>query len=183
MPGRRAVADEAVFAVDAGAAVLAGLRGALVDVGGAIGAREAGGALAVGALAELPARRFVQARVGGAGIVHLLAGRPREAVRAGALVLIGRGVLARAPVLAGLVGAAVIEVLVAEDAAPVRVADALPAGTVAVAVLAARVRRALVAKFTPPAVSALALAAYVAVAVDRVAALLAHRWKESRVVR
>ena len=43
--------------------------------------------------------------------------------------------------------------LIAEDSSPVGFADALPGGTVAVAVLAARVRRALVAKFTFPAVT------------------------------
>lgn len=115
----------------------------------------------------------------GAGVVDLLAGRPGESVGAGAPVLVGRGVLAGAAVLAGLVGAAVVEVLVAEDAAPVGVADALPARAVAVAVLAARVRGALVAEIAAPAMTALALAGDVAVAVDRVATLLADRCNES----
>lgn len=75
-------------------------------------------------------------------------------------------------------GAAVVEVLVAEDTAPVCIADALPAGAVAVAVLASWIRGALVAEFTTPAVSTLALAADVAVTVDGVAALFADRWKK-----
>ena len=41
--------------------------------------------------------------------------------------------------------------MVAQDAAPVGVADALPGRAVAVAVLAARVRRALVAELPAPA--------------------------------
>jgi hypothetical protein len=41
--------------------------------------------------------------------------------------------------------------LIAEDATPVGLADALPRVTVAVAVLASRVRDALVAKFAFPA--------------------------------
>lgn len=69
--------------------------------------------------------------------------------------------------------AAIIEILVAEDTTPVRVADTLPAGTVAVSVLATWIRGALVAEFTAPSVSALALAAHVAVAVHGVATLLA----------
>lgn len=44
--------------------------------------------------------------------------------------------------------------LLAKDAAPIRLANALPRRAVAVAVLAARIRHALVAKFTFPAVSA-----------------------------
>lgn len=120
------------------------------------------------------AGRAVQARIGCARIVDLLAGGPREALRARAPVLIGRGVLARAAVLAWLVSAAVVEVLVAQYSAPVRVADALPARAIAVAVLAAGIRHALVAQFATPAVPTLALAADVAVAVHGVAALLAH---------
>jgi hypothetical protein len=176
LPGGWAVAAELVPAVDAEAAVEAGLGGALVDVGGAVRAGEALGAVAYSALADLGAARPVEAGVGRAGVVDLLAGRAGEALRAGAAVLIRGRVLAGAAVLTGLVGPAVVEVLVAEDATPVRVADALPARAVAVAVLAARVGCALVAELTPPAVTALALPGDVAVAVHRVAALLAHRW-------
>lgn len=173
LPGGRAVTREAVLAVDADAAVLARLRGALVDVGRAVRPGETRGALAMRGLAELVAGRAVQAGAGRARIVDLLAGGPGEAVRARATVLIGRGVLARAAVLARLVGAAVVEVLVAQYTAPVGVADALPAGAVAVAVLAAWIRHALVAQLAAPAVPTLALAADVAVTVHGVAALLA----------
>lgn len=151
------------------------MRGALVDVGRAVRPGETGRALAVSALTEFSAGRTVQAWIRGARVVDLLAGRPGESLGAGALVLIRCRVLARAPVLTGLVSAAIVEVLVAEDASPVRVADALPARTVAVAVLATRVGGALVAELTAPTVPALALAADVAVAVDRVAALFADR--------
>lgn len=120
------------------------------------------------------AGRAVQARAGRARIVDLLAGRPGEALRARASVLIGRGVLARAPILARLVGAAVVEILVAQYPAPVRVADALPARAVAVAVLAAGIRHALVAELAAPAVPTLTLAADVAVTVHGMTALLAH---------
>ena len=135
------------------------------------------------ALSQFSAGRSVHAGVRGAGIVDFLAGRSGESLGAGALVLIGRCILARATVLAGLVRAAIVEILVAEDTTPVRVADTLPAGAVAVSVLAAGIRGALVAQFTAPSVSTLALAAHVAVAVHWVAALLANRWKTSQVVR
>lgn len=180
LPRGRAVADEAVLAVDAGTAVLAWLRGAFVDVGRAVRSGETRCALALRGLAELQAGRPVQARIRGARIVHLLAGRPGETLRTRAAVLIGRGVLASATVLAGLVGAAVVEILVAEYAAPVGVADALPAGTVAVAVLAAGIRHALVAELAAPTVPTLALAAYVAVPVHGVATLLADGCKHIR---
>lgn len=71
--------------------------------------------------------------------------------------------------------AAIVEVLVAKDTAPIRVADALPTGTVAVSVFATGIRGALVAEFTAPTMSTLALAAYVAMPMDRVATLLADR--------
>lgn len=174
LPGRWAVAGEAIPAVDADAAVEAGLGGALVDVGSAEEAGEALGTVAERRLALLGAARAVEAGIGCARVVDLLAGRPGEALGAGAAVLVGRGVLAGATVLARLVGAAVVEVLVAEDAAPVGVADALPARAVTVAVLAARIGGALVAEIAAPAVPALALARDVAVAVHRVTALLAH---------
>jgi len=127
LPGGRAVTHEAVPAIHADAAILAGLRGTLVDVGGAIGPGETRGALAVRGFSQFETGRPVQARVRRAWIVHLLAGRPGETLRTRAAVLIGRRVLARATILARLVGAAVVEVLVAEDATPVGVADALPA--------------------------------------------------------
>lgn len=136
---------------------------------------EARRAVAHRRLADLAACRAVRARVRGARVVDLLARRPRESLGAGAIELVGRGVLAGTAVLARLVGAAIVEVLVAQDATPVRVADALPARAVAVAVLAPGVRCTLVAQVTLPTVAALALAAHVAVAVQRVAALLAHR--------
>ena len=44
--------------------------------------------------------------------------------------------------------------LIAEDSSPVSFTDALPGGAVAVAVLAAGVRRALIAEFTFPPVTA-----------------------------
>ena len=43
--------------------------------------------------------------------------------------------------------------LIAEDSSPVGLADALPRSAVTVAVFAARIGRALVAKFTFPAVT------------------------------
>lgn len=95
--------------------------------------------------------------------------------------MIWRCILTRATVLTGFVGAAVVEILVAEDTTPVRVADTLPAGTVAVSVFAAGVRGALVAEFTAPSVSTLALAAHVAVTVHWVATLFANRWKINQV--
>jgi len=174
LPGGWAVAHKAVPAIHADATVLTRLRGALVNVSGAIKPGETRGALAMSGFSQLEAGRPVQARVGRARIVHLLAGRPGEALRTRAAVLIGRRVLARASILARLVGAAVVEVLVAQDAAPVGVADALPARTVAVAVLAAGIRHALVAQLAAPTMPALALAAHVAVTVHGVAALLAH---------
>lgn len=149
------------------------MRGALVDVGGAVGPGESRGAFAARALAQLVTGRAVQAGAGGARIVDLLASGPGKAVRTRATVLIGRGVLASTAVLARLVGAAVVEVLVAQNAAPVGVADALPTRTVAVAVLAAGIRHALIAQFASPTMSTLALAAEVAVTMHRVAALLA----------
>ena len=116
----------------------------------------------------------VEAGLRSARIVDLLARWPGESVWTGAAVLIGCGVLAGTAVLARLVGAAVVEVLIAQNATPVGVADTLPTGAVAVAVLAARIGGALVAQFTPPAGPALALARHVAVAVNGMAALLAH---------
>lgn len=124
-------------------------------------------------LAALVTGRSVQTGVGRARIVDLLAIGPGETIPARATILIGRGVLARAAVLARLVGTAVVEVLVAQYAAPVGVADALPARAVAVAVLAAGIRHALVAQFAAPAVPTLTLAADVAVTVHGVAAFLA----------
>lgn len=173
MPGGRAVAHEAVLAVHAGAVVLAGLRGALVDVDRAVLPGEARGAHALRRLAVFVTGRSVQAGVGRARVVDLFTRGSGEAVRTRAQVVVRRGVEARAAVLARLVGTAVVEVLVAEDTAPVGVADALPARAVAVAVLAARIGRALVAQVAAPAVSALALVAVLAEAVHRVAALLA----------
>lgn len=183
LPGGRAVAREFVSAVDAQAAVLARLRGALVDVGRAIGAGEAGGAIAIGSLADLAAGSPVQARIRGARIVDFLARRPGESVRARTPVLIGRGVLACAAVLAGLVGTAVVQILIAQNTAPVSVAYALPARAVAVAVLAARIGRALVAQLAPPAVTTLAFTAHVAVAVNRMASLLADGWKKAEKIQ
>lgn len=117
--------------------------------------------------------RPVQARARRARIVDLLAVGPGEALPARAQVVIRRGVEARAAVLARLVGAAVVEVLVAQYAAPIGVADALPARAVAVAVLAARIGHALVAQVAAPTVPTLALEADLAVTVHGVAALLA----------
>lgn len=125
-------------------------------------------------LAEFTTGRTVQTRIGRARIVDLLAGGTGEALRARAPILIGRGVFARAAVLARLVGAAVVEILVAQYSAPVRVADALPARAIAIAMLAAGIRHALVAQFAAPTVPTLALAADVAVAMHGVTALLAH---------
>lgn len=175
LPGRWTIAHKFVLPVDAGAAILARLGGALVYIRRAVRARESRGALAMRALTEFPAGRSVGARVGGAGVVHLLAGRSRESLGTGAFVLVWRRVLARPTVLTGFVSAAIIEVLVAEDAAPIRVADTLPTGTVAISVLAARVGGALVAEFTAPTVSTFAFAAHVAVTVNGMATLLAHR--------
>lgn len=124
-------------------------------------------------LAELVAGRAVQARAGRARIVDLLASGPGKAVRTRATILIGCGVLARAAVLARFVGAAVIEVLVAQYTAPIGIADALPARTVAVSVLAAGIRHALVAQLAAPAVPTLTLAADVTVTVHGVAAFFA----------
>lgn len=174
LPGRRTVAGEAVPAIDADSAVETGLGGALVDVGGAKGPGEALGAVAHRSLADLGAGGAVEARRRGAGVVDLLAGRSRESLGTGALVLVRGRVLAGTAVLAGLVGAAVVEVLVAQYSAPVGVAYALPGRSVAVAVLAARVRSALVAQLAAPAVTTLALARDVAVSVHRVTAFLAH---------
>lgn len=176
MPGGWAVADKTILAVHAGAVVLTRLRGAFVDVGRAIRPGKARDTHALRRLPVLMAGRTIQAGIGRAWVVDLLAGRPGEAVRTRAQVVIRRGVEARAAVLAGLVGAAVVKVLVAEYAAPVGVADALPARAVAVAVLAARVGRALVAQVAAPTVPALALVADLAVAVNRMAALLADSW-------
>lgn len=176
MPGRWAVTHETVLAVHAGAVVLTRLRGALVDVGRAVQPGETCSAHTLRRLPVLMAGRSVQTGVGRARVVDLLAGRPGEAVRTRAQIVIRRGVETRTAVLARLVGAAVVEVLVAEYAAPVGVADTLPARAVAVAMLAARIGRALVAQVAAPAVSALALVADLAVAVDRVAALLADSW-------
>lgn len=175
LPGRWTIAHEFVLPVDAGAAILARLGGALVYIRGAVRAGESRGTLAMRALTEFPASRSVGARIGGARVVHLLAGRSRESLGTGAFVLVRRRVLARPAVLTGLVGAAIIEVLVAKDTAPIRVADTLPTGTVAISVLATRVGGALVAEFTAPTVSTFAFAADVAVTVDGVATLLAHR--------
>lgn len=178
LPGGRAVAREAVPAVHASAAVLARLRGALVDVGRAIRPGKTRRALALRDLAEFAAGRTVQTGVGCARIVDVLAVGPGKPIRTRALVLVGRGVLARAAVLARLAGAADVEVLIAQYAAPVRVADALPARAVAVAVLAAGIHHALVAQFAVPSVATLALAADVAVTVHGVATLLADSCKK-----
>jgi len=124
--------------------------------------------------------RSVQAGVGSARIVDLLASGPGEAIRAPAMVLIRRGILARAAVLTRLVGAAVVEVLVAQYAAPVGVADALPARAIAIAVLAAGIRQALIAQLAMPAGSTLTLAAEVAVTVHGVTAFLTDSWKYFR---
>lgn len=97
------------------------------------------------ALSQFSAGRSIDTWVGGAGIVDFFASRSGESLGAGALVLIRRCILTGAAVLTGLVRAAVVEILVAEDATPVRVADTLPAGTVAVSVFAAGIRGALVA--------------------------------------
>lgn len=160
---------------------MARLGRAFVDVRGAVRPGESSSAFAMSALPQFSAGRSIDARIRGAGIVDFLASRPGESLGAGALVLIGRCILTRAAVLTGLVRAAIVEILVAEDTTPVRVADTLPAGTVAVSVLAAGIRGALVAQFTAPSVSTLALAAHVAVAVHWVATLLANRWKMSHV--
>lgn len=173
LPGVRALALIGVVPVDAGPAVLTGLRGALVNVRGAIGPGESWCALANGILVDLPTSGTVEAGIRGAGVVHLLAGRAGEALGTGATILVRSGVLAGAAVLAWLVGAAVVQVLVAQYSTPVGVAYALPARAVAVAVLAARIGRALVAQLAAPAVTTLALAADVTVAVDRMTTLLA----------
>lgn len=68
---------------------------------------------------------------------------------------------------------AIIEILVAEYATPIRVAYALPTRAVAIAMLASGIRCTLIAKFTSPTVSALAFAAYVAMTVNRMATLFA----------
>lgn len=113
LPGGRTITREAVLAVHAGATVLTRLGSALVDVSQTVRAGETWGAVAARGLAELATSRSIQAGVGRARIVDLLASGPGEALPTRAMILIGRGVLARAAVLAGLVGAAVVEVLVA----------------------------------------------------------------------
>lgn len=70
--------------------------------------------------------------------------------------------------------AAVVEILVAQYSTPIRIADALPARAVAVAVLATGIGHTLIAQLTAPAMPTLALAADVAVAMHGMAALLAH---------
>lgn len=113
-------------------------------------------------------------RPGRARIVNSLAIGARETLGAAAQVLVGRRVLAGATVPARLVSATVVEVLVAQNAAPVGVARTVPRGTVTVAVFAARVGLALRAQLAAPAGSARALAGPVAAPVHGVAALLTH---------
>jgi len=72
------------------------------------------------------------------------------------------------------VGAAIVEILVAQYSAPVRVADALPARAIAITMFATGIRHALVAQLTAPAVPTLALTADVAMTMHGVTALLAH---------
>lgn len=127
LPRRWTVANEAIDTVDAGPIVLAGLGGALVDVGGAKRPGETQGAVANCLLADFPTSGAVETGVGGAGVVDFFAGRAGEALGARAPVLIRCRVLAGPAVLARLVSAAVIEVLVAKDPAPISVADTLPA--------------------------------------------------------
>jgi hypothetical protein len=64
--------------------------------------------------------------------------------------------------------------LVAEDASPVGVADALPRRSVAVSVLAPRIRLALVAEVAPPSRPAIALVGIITFAVDGMTARLAN---------
>lgn len=110
-PAGRALADEGVEAVAAGGAVAAGRAGAVVHV---LVAQRAGPAALAGA--REAARRgreralAVHAGLRRARVVHALAVRAREALRAPAQVLVRRGVLTRAAVLARLVRAAVVQI-------------------------------------------------------------------------
>lgn len=100
-----------------------------------------------------------------------LAVGPSETLRTGALVSGWGNILAGAIVQAGVMRATVVEILVAMEAAPVLVTDAL-VGREAVAILAARIGDALVATGPRPAGPAQTNARPVAVAVLLVAALL-----------
>ena len=94
-----------------------------------------------------------------AGLVGALVGDPGLAVgasvagRAAASVGALAGVEAGGPVAAGLVVGAVVEILVAEQAAPAVIAVALP-GVLAGAMLAPGVPDALIAKGTSPSTAA-----------------------------
>lgn len=92
-----------------------------------------------------------------------LAGGAREALETVALVAAGRNVLAGCVVLAGLVRGTIVEILVAQNAAPVLVAQTL-AGREAVAIAAARIRLALVAARACPARATLTGARRIALA-------------------
>lgn len=85
MSAGRALALESADAVDAGAAVLARTRGALVDVDAAVGAGEALGALAPVPIDAVDALAAVVARHRVAVVRVLFAGAPFEAVLANAV--------------------------------------------------------------------------------------------------
>lgn len=107
-PRRRTLAREGVLKVHAASSVLAGRRGALVDVDSTGGARPSGRAFAVERSSGLHASAPVLAGSGGARIVHHLAVGPRESFGTSAEIGVGSGVLASAPVEARLVRATII---------------------------------------------------------------------------
>lgn len=109
-----------------------------------------GGTRADQLLALLHARAAVQTRFDCTGMERLLAVESRVLRRTDAGVAALAGVVARPAVLTRAVVGAVVEVLVAEQAAPALLADAVP-GLGAGAVEASRMSLALVAELAHPA--------------------------------
>lgn len=80
----------------------------LTDI--ACGSRPSWGALATKRSSRFHASTAVKTRSRGAGVVHHLAVGAGETLRTRAQVVVGSGVLARAPVHAGFVSTAIIQI-------------------------------------------------------------------------
>lgn len=139
-------------------------------------AREASPAVCAGAAEAcgvLFTGRPIQTRRGQTGVLHIFTVSSFKPLLTFALVLVGLSVGACPSVLAGLMGATVVQIFITEQSSPVDVAHALP-GLSAAPIHAPRKRKALVTEHTHPAVMTLAFAGFVTETVDLVTPLLTY---------
>lgn len=152
LPLWRAHTLEAVLQVDTGSTLSTRAGGTLMQIVGTGRTRPARRTPALEPRENLVARPAVGARVGNAGVLGYLTGLARVSRWTGAAVLVWFGVHAGSSVDARMVATAVVQIFIAQQAAPVPLAVALPR-YVAGPVNAAGVKPTLITELALPAVA------------------------------